>query len=233
MLKLERFSCTFGNKLALDAIDLIIEPGEKVAIIGRSGSGKTTLINQINAQLHDRAAFCSQQQGLVDSLSVFHNIFMGALGRHHFLYNLLNLAYPFKRPLQDITAIIGSLELDCPVSQPVSRLSGGQRQRTAVGRALYQNMPVFIGDEPFSALDPMMSSRLITLLMAQHNTVIMVLHDVNMALTHFDRIIGLCEGKKVIDAAADTLNSDLLQAFYHCTADAVISPAQTPTQDGV
>ncbi|MFT5788963.1 MAG: phosphonate transport system ATP-binding protein [Shewanella sp.] len=229
MLEISDFSLSFGDKKALDAISLAIVPGEKVAIIGSSGSGKSTLISYIYDQLQGSAAYCSQQQGLVESLSVFHNIYMGALGRNSAVYNLFNLALPFKKPLQEVTAIANSLELDCPISQTVSQLSGGQRQRTAVGRAIYQNMPVFIGDEPFSALDPVMGKRLINLVLQQHKTVIMVLHDMDMALQHFDRVIGLRDGKKCIDTTASALSAEMLQAFYedstHITCATIESSA--------
>lgn len=214
MLSISDFSLNFGDKKALDSIELSITAGEKVAVIGSSGSGKSTLISHINTQLHGSAAYCSQQQGLVESLSIFHNIYMGALGRNSALYNLLNLPFPFKKPLEEIAIIAQDLELDCPLSQPVSKLSGGQRQRTAVGRAIYQKMPVFIGDEPFSALDPLMSKRLIKHVLQQHESVIMVLHDMNMALEYFDRVIGLRNGKKCIDSKACLLTIEMLQDFY-------------------
>ncbi|PKG75476.1 phosphonate ABC transporter ATP-binding protein [Shewanella sp. Choline-02u-19] len=214
MLDINDFSLSFGDKKALDSICLSIAAGEKVAIIGSSGSGKSTLIRYIYDQLQGSAAYCSQQQGLVESLSVFHNIYMGALGRNSAVYNLFNLAFPFKKPLKEVTTIANSLALDCPISQTVSQLSGGQRQRTAVGRAIYQKMPIFIGDEPFSALDPVMGKRLISLVLQQHKSVIMVLHDMDMALQHFDRVIGLRDGKKCIDTRASELSAEMLQAFY-------------------
>ncbi|QQX82024.1 ATP-binding cassette domain-containing protein [Shewanella sp. KX20019] len=214
MLNISDLSLSFGDKKALDSISFSIASGEKIAVIGSSGSGKSTLIRHIYDQLQGSAAYCSQQQGLVESLSVFHNIYMGALGRNSAVYNLLNLAFPCKKPALEVTAIANSLELDCPISQAVSQLSGGQRQRTAVGRAIYQDMPMFIGDEPFSALDPVMGKRLINLVLQQHQTVIMVLHDMDMALEHFDRVIGLRDGKKCIDTKASALSAELLQAFY-------------------
>lgn len=221
MLDISDFSLSFEDKKALDSICLSITSGEKVAIIGSSGSGKSTLIHYIYEQLQGSAAYCSQQQGLVESLSVFHNIYMGALGRNTAVYNILNLAFPFKKPLEEVTLIADSLALDCPISQAVSQLSGGQRQRTAVGRAIYQNMPIFIGDEPFSALDPVMAKRLINLVFKKHNTVIMVLHDMDMALHNFDRVIGLRDGKKCIDTSASTLSAEILQVFYAGSSDNV------------
>ncbi|ABZ77086.1 ABC transporter related [Shewanella halifaxensis HAW-EB4] len=214
MLVLNDLVIQFGDKVALDIESLAITRGEKIAIIGRSGSGKSTLINHIYEMLRPSSALCSQRQGLVENLSVFHNVFMGALNRHRWYYNLLNLVYPLSQPLKEVGLIATELELDCPLTKPVSALSGGQRQRVALGRALYQHQELFIGDEPFSALDPVMGQRLLTHVLADHSTVVMVLHDMDMALAHFDRVIGLRDGRKVLDIDAKSLNVNTLEAFY-------------------
>lgn len=219
MLTLNQLVIQFEDKTAVSIDKLSFHHGEKTAIIGRSGCGKSTLINHVFEQLKPTAALCSQRQGLVENLSVFHNIFMGALNQHSWIYNLANLVSPFKGPRQAIQQIADSLELDCPLSQPVSSLSGGQRQRVALGRALYQRQALFIGDEAFSALDPVMGQRLLTQVLASHETVIMVLHDMDMALTHFDRVIGLREGKKVLDIDAKYLDLNTLEAFYQNSSD--------------
>ncbi|GIU08111.1 MULTISPECIES: ATP-binding cassette domain-containing protein [unclassified Shewanella] len=221
MLTVEQLVVQFEDKTAVSIDELSFYHGEKVAIIGRSGCGKSTLINHVFEQLRPTAALCSQRQGLVENLSVFHNIFMGALNRHSWIYNLANLVYPFKGPRQAIQQIADTLELDCSLSQAVSALSGGQRQRVALGRALYQRQALFIGDEAFSALDPVMGQRLLTQVLDRHRSVIMVLHDMDMALTHFDRVIGLREGKKVLDIDAKFLNLTTLEAFYKDSSDTV------------
>ncbi|WP_299811267.1 ATP-binding cassette domain-containing protein [uncultured Shewanella sp.] len=214
MLTLNQLVIQFEDKTAVSIDELSFHHGEKLAIIGRSGCGKSTLINHVFEQLKPTAALCSQRQGLVDNLSVFHNIFMGGLNQHSWLYNLANLVIPFKGPRQAIQKIADTLELDSPLSQAVSALSGGQRQRVALARALYQRQSLFIGDEAFSALDPVMGQRLLAQVLASHETVIMVLHDMDMALTHFDRVIGLREGRKVLDIDAKHLDLDTLEAFY-------------------
>jgi len=214
MIALKDVVIQFGDKVVVDIESLVISKGEKIAIIGRSGSGKSTLINHIYERLRSSSALCSQRQGLVENLSVFHNIFMGALNRHRWYYNLLNLAYPLHQPLKEVNQIATELELDCSLTSPVSTLSGGQRQRVALARALYQHQTLFIGDEPFSALDPVMGQRLLSHVLACHSTVVMVLHDMDMALTHFDRVIGLKEGRKVLDVSASSLDVDTLEDFY-------------------
>jgi phosphonate transport system ATP-binding protein len=195
-------------------LSLTINEGEKVAIIGPSGAGKSSLLHHFHQRLQDRAALCSQRQGLVDNLSIYHNVFMGALARHHWLFNLLNLIKPFKQNLNDITALCQQLELDQPLAKKVDKLSGGQRQRVALARALYQQQALFIGDEPFSALDPLMTARLLDIVFAQHNSVIMVMHDRELAMTAFDRVIALDKGRLVLDSKQQGIDQQQITKLF-------------------
>lgn len=214
MLKFENLTLKYEDKLAIRQLSLSIKAGEKLAIIGTSGAGKSTLLSHLYQCLKSEAAYSSQKQGLVEGLSTYHNVFMGALARHHWSYNLFNLVSPFKQPLAEVTHLCQQLELDFPVSKKLSELSGGQRQRVALARALYQSKDIFIGDEPFSALDPLMSRRLLDMVFERHNTVIMVLHDKSLALEHFDRIIGLKQGQLHLDSRQDELTSEMVDDFY-------------------
>jgi len=199
-------------------LSLTINEGEKVAIIGPSGAGKSSLLHHIYQQLQTSAALCSQRQGLVDNLSIYHNIFMGALARHHWLFNLVNLIRPFKQDLNDIATLCQQLELDQPLAKKVDQLSGGQRQRVALARALYQQQDTFIGDEPFSALDPLMKSRLLDTVLARHKSVIMVVHDRELAITAFDRVIALDKGRLVLDSQKQSINQQQITALYQTSA---------------
>jgi len=199
-------------------LSLTINEGEKVAIIGPSGAGKSSLLHHIYQALITRAALCSQRQGLVDNLSIYHNIFMGALARHHWLYNLVNLMRPFKQDLHDIATLCQQLELDQPLTKKVDQLSGGQRQRVALARALYQQQDIFIGDEPFSALDPLMTSRLLNTVLARHNSVIMVIHDRALAMSAFDRVIALDKGYLIFDSQQQSIDQEQITALYQTSA---------------
>jgi phosphonate transport system ATP-binding protein len=199
-------------------LSLTINEGEKVAIIGPSGAGKSSLLHHLYQTLQSRAALCSQRQGLVDNLSIYHNVLMGALARHHWLYNLINLIKPFKQNLNEITALCQQLELDQPLAKKVNQLSGGQRQRVALARALYQQQGIFIGDEPFSALDPLMTARLLDIVFAQHNSVIMVMHDRELAMTAFDRVIALDKGRLVLDSKQQSINQQQITKLFQTSA---------------
>ena len=198
-------------------LSLTIKEGEKIAIIGPSGAGKSTLLTHLYQALQTRSALCSQAQGLVDNLSIYHNVFMGALARHHWLFNLVNLIRPFKKDLRNITKLCQQLELNQPMTKKVDKLSGGQRQRVTLARAIYQQQDIFIGDEPFSALDPLMASRLLDIIFSQHKSVIMVLHDKTLAMNAFDRIIALDKGRLVFDSTPQNIEQQQIIALYKTT----------------
>ena len=92
---------------------------------------------------------------------------------------------------------------------------------------------MFIGDEPFSALDPAMGRRLLAHVLKQHKTVIMVLHDSNMALEYFDRVIGLHEGNKVFDAYSKDIDSDIFQDLYQQVSPDKIDITPAPFTNAV
>lgn len=214
MLDLVKCDIGYGPRIVLEEFSLSLQAGERIAILGPSGSGKSTLLKHLHRALKPTASFCAQSETLIDNLSVYHNVFMGALGRHNALYNMANLLLPFRKERLEINALCQGLELDCPLQQQVVYLSGGQRQRVALGRAMYQHQPTFLGDEPFSALDPAMGQRLLKQVFDAHESIICVLHDPKMAVRHFDRIILLQHGLKTFDGPANSLDEAQLQACY-------------------
>jgi phosphonate transport system ATP-binding protein len=204
----------YGDSVVIEGLELSLKQGEKLAILGPSGAGKTTLLEHIYQALRQQACLCAQSQGLVDNLSLYHNVFMGALGRHNSLYNLVNLVFPLTKPRLEVQRLCELLELDADLSEQVQSLSGGQRQRVALARALYQEQATFIGDEPFSALDPAMAERLLVRVLARHQSAICVLHDPVLALAHFDRIVVFHAGIKVFDGLSVNLSLAQLRLYY-------------------
>jgi len=204
----------YEGRVVLNQLCLSIAPGERVALVGRSGVGKSTLLAALRAQQPRTSAWCPQQSGLVPMLSVYHNIYMGGLQRHNSLYNLLNLIKPQSEPLCEITELTAQLQLDKQLFDRVEQLSGGQCQRVAIGRALYQQQNVFLGDEPVSAVDDYQAEQLLQLIVERHETLVLALHDVEMALSTCDRIIGLKGGAIVLDAPSSTLKVEQLAALY-------------------
>lgn len=195
-------------------LHLHIRAGERVAVLGKSGSGKSTLLAQLRSLAPDQAAWCPQQPALVPQLSAFHNIYSGGLQRQWALTNLRNLIYPSQRCRQEIAAIASHLGLTECQWRKAGELSGGQQQRVGIGRAVYQQRPLLLADEPVSALDANQGNALLNWLLARHPTAVLALHQVDLALAHCQRIIGLADGRVAIDAPAHCLSADQLACLY-------------------
>ena len=214
MLKLQNTSVSYSNLRVLHEIDLTIEDGEKVVLVGPSGAGKTTLLRKLFDQAKERSAFIHQDYALVPQLSTFHNIYMGRLDQHGILYNGLNLAHPRRREIEAITPLLEALNLEDKLHERVSELSGGQQQRVAVARALYRDAELVFGDEPVSAVDPHQSDAVLALLKRESKTLILAMHDVELALRHFDRAIGLRDGRISFDTSSSDVSRNHLSELF-------------------
>jgi phosphonate transport system ATP-binding protein len=182
--------------------------------MGRSGAGKSTLLGLLYAQRPAEVALVPQATALVKPLSVFHNVYMGRLDRHSTAYNLRNLVWPAAARIAEVRGVLRSVGLEAEIFKPAGALSGGQQQRTSVARALYNGRPILVGDEPVSALDRIQGSEILARLKASHETLVLALHDVHLALEHADRVVVLEHGRKVIDEPAGALTAnDLLRHF--------------------
>lgn len=214
LFTLDQLILAYGDHRVSQPLTLQIDAGEKVAIIGRSGVGKTTLLRTLRQQHADRVAWCPQQPGLVPPLSVFHNVFMGRLSCFPGWFNVLNLLYPLKRMREEIQALLSPLSLSNSLMTPVEQLSGGQQSRVNLARALYQGRQVFIGDEPVASVDEVMAKNLLREICQRHETVIVALHDVELAMQFCHRIVGLQDGKIALDAPTHTLDAGQLIRLY-------------------
>lgn len=211
---LEQYSLSYGECQVLRDISLSIDVGEKVALVGPSGAGKSSLINILYQQQPDDIALCPQALGLVESLSTYHNIYMGQLERHNAFYNIWNLIRPIAAPYTEVKTLADRLGLQNKLSESVAQLSGGQRQRVSIGRALFRQKDIFLGDEPVSSLDPLQGQDILQSILAQHKTAVVALHNRRIALNVFDRVIGIKQGEIAFDCAASELSLPELDAFY-------------------
>lgn len=214
LFQLDNVRLDYQGQTVLRQLSLSIARGERVALLGKSGAGKSTLLRHLRQLQPRQVAWCPQQTGLVPMLSVYHNIYMGALHRHGCLYNLCNLIKPLPKPLAEVRAIAETLALDEQMLTSVDRLSGGQQQRTAIGRALYQKRPVLLADEPVSALDDYQADRVLQHLSHSHDTLVLALHDVEQALRVCDRVVGLKQGRIALDAPAKAISRRQLARLY-------------------
>jgi phosphonate transport system ATP-binding protein len=214
VFELRQATVGYDGRPALVGIDLTVERGERVAIMGRSGAGKSTLIKLLFAQRAAEVALIPQAAALVKTLSVFHNVYMGRLDRHSTLHNLRTLIRASRGDLAAVAHVLESVGLAEKLFAAAGTLSGGQQQRTSVARALYNGRPILIGDEPVSALDRVQASEVLSLMAKRHETLVLVLHDIALALRHADRIVVLEHGRKVLDAAAGSLAAADLVPYY-------------------
>lgn len=214
LFQLNNENLGYKQNTVLHNISLSIAKGERVALVGESGAGKSTLLSALQTRFKNKAALIPQDVGLVRNLSVFHNIYMGRLNAHGAGYNLLNLAWPQKCEVNQIKPLVERLGLADKLFKVTGELSGGQQQRTAVCRALYQGGSAVIGDEPVSAVDSHMASTIMKALNAEFDTVVLALHDVDLALKFSSRIIGIKGGVISFDQPTDKLSRQDLDFLY-------------------
>jgi len=230
-----------GAAPALRAVGLRIATGEQVAVIGPSGAGKTTLLQvmacalppsggrlQLGGQapwalpraalqrLRGRLFLAPQVPPLPPRQRVVTAVLAGRLPAMGLWASLRSLVYP-----DDIPAAHAALEcfgLGDKLFDRVDRLSGGERQRVGLARALLAPARLWLVDEPLSALDPTHARQALATLVdcarAQGITLVSTLHQVDMALAHFPRIIGLRAGTVVFDLPAAEVTHERLAQLY-------------------
>lgn len=214
MFQFEQARLGHPGQAVFENLTLHIARGEQVALLGPSGSGKSTLLAALREQQADSVAWCPQSADLVPMLSVFHNIYMGALDRQHSLTNLRNLIWPTRAQKHAIGELADSLGLTDKLFTSVDRLSGGQAQRVALGRAIYSQRQVLLADEPVSSVDEHHGLTLLQQLLGRHNTAVVALHDRSLALQCCSRVIGLRDGIIALDAPCQSLTLADLDALY-------------------
>jgi phosphonate transport system ATP-binding protein len=182
------------------------------------------------ADLSDRAhrrqvAMIFQQVNLVPRLSVLDNVCAGALGRLPLVRSIAPGLFP-----HDVRAeamwCLEQVGLADRALERARRLSGGQQQRVAVARALCQRASVLLADEPTSALDPAASEKVAGLLAdlthSQRLATVLVAHDPPLALRHVDRVVGMADGRVVMDSPASDLTVSDVAGLY---------PSENPSEN--
>ena len=230
-----------GAAPALQATTLTINAGEAVAIIGPSGAGKTTLLQALACALPPSAGTLaldgsnpwalprSRLQALRGELfmapqvpplpprqRVVTAVLAGRLPAMGLLASLRSLFYPTDIPAAH--AALDRFDLAQKLFDRVDRLSGGERQRVGLARALLAPARLWLVDEPLSALDPARARQAIDTLVdearARGVTLVVTLHQVDVALQHFPRIVALQQGQVAFDLPAAAVSRDRLQQLY-------------------
>lgn len=214
LFRLKETSVSYGDFVALDKISLSVDAGEKIAIIGPSGAGKSTLLKHLYESQPDKCSVIHQDFALIKQLSVFHNVFMGRLNKHSLFKNIRNFFFPEKTEIKEISEILNEIEIDDKIHTKIAALSGGQQQRVSICRALYHNAPIVLGDEPVSSLDPKNAHIVVSKLMHKDKTVIVSLHNVELALEYASRVIALKNGKVVFDSPVNKVDEQQIKDLY-------------------
>ena len=259
MLTIEGLSRRFGNKVAVDQVDLSIGHGAFVGIIGRSGAGKSTLLRMINrlqepsagriswngndvtalkgdalCEWRAQCAMIFQQFNLVGRLDVLTNVLMGRLN-HVPTYRSLLRWWTEEDKAIALSALeqfdIGSL-----AAQRADRLSGGQQQRVAIARAMVQEPALLLADEPIASLDPRNTKVVMDALQRLNRhfgiTVICNLHSLDLARSYCDRLVGMAAGRVVFDDVPAALTDDIARQLYGLEAGDVIEAAAEAAPQG-
>tara|TARA_B100001250_G_scaffold320622_1_gene283544 strand:- start:296 stop:1030 length:735 start_codon:yes stop_codon:yes gene_type:complete len=241
LLELKNISLYSKENIRVKDINLSVNQGEKIAIIGKSGSGKSTLISIANGSLtpsegnvmwkggHINGISKSESSNigtiwqdlyLIEELNVAQNINCGALGKNNFIWALKNLLGIIDREFcQECLAAV-SLPKKTIYSY-TNKLSGGQKKRIAIARLLRQEPEILLGDEPFSNLDPLLSKNILNLLINHKKylsieipgTVLISLHQIDL-INNFNRVIGLKDGEIVIDQPTQDIKKSELDWIF-------------------
>ena len=240
-LRIKNLKKKFKNTIAVNGINIEIDEGKIIGIIGRYGAGKSTLLRMINRlvdpsegsiefnevkitsikgralrEWRSKCAMIFQQFNLVERLDVLTNVLIGSLGRN---YNILNLFGIFSKE-EKINALrnLNRFDLSDKALQKAGTLSGGQQQRVAIARALMQKPKILLADEPISSLDPKNAKRVMDDMLKINRedgiTIICNLHSLEIAKKYCDRLIGLSSGRVVFDGSPDDLTDEVSKELY-------------------
>lgn len=245
---------------AVRGLTLQVASGEQLAIIGPSGAGKTTLLHLLACalkpsggalqldgrdpwalsrgalkRLRGQLFLAPQVPPLPPRQRVVTTVLAGRLAHENLWASVRSLFYPSDIALAD--QALARFDMSDKLFERVDRLSGGERQRVGLARALATQAQLFLVDEPLSALDPTRARQAIeslTRAAAERGaTLVSTLHHVEMALSHFPRIIGLRDGELAFDLPAAAVTPALLQQLYaqhldELTGSAPGMPQHTP-----
>jgi phosphonate transport system ATP-binding protein len=227
--------------MALDGVNLDVDPGEFITLIGPSGAGKSTLLRCINGLVTPTAGeitvdgesvtgatreglqavrakigFVFQQFNLLKRLSVLDNVRVGTLSRVG-AWPSLTAGFP-ETETERARRALRRVGLSGLEDRRADRLSGGQQQRVGIARALVQEPRVLLADEPMSSLDPALSRSLMELLrhinLEDGLTVIASLHVLDLAVSYGGRIVGLRAGRLVHDGPPAAMTPAAAESIF-------------------
>ncbi len=228
---------SYDRKIAIEDVGFQVRAGEFVAVLGPSGAGKTTLfrcmtgllapdsgtvkageldVMQLRGRDRRHVAVVFQQFNLVNRLSALDNVLAGRLGHVPAWRGWVRRFERSDRLLAlECLDRVGLLDR---AGQRADTLSGGQQQRVAIARALAQQPDAIVADEPVASLDPKIGADILDLLrgICHRDGVALVcsLHQLQFAQTFADRIVGLANGRLVVDLPAASFDTATAARLY-------------------
>jgi sulfonate transport system ATP-binding protein len=210
-------SRAFGDRRILDGLDLDIERGEFVALLGRSGSGKSTLLRALagldrettgELTVDGTVGVAFQEPRLLPWKSVIDNVALGLDG-----------------PRAKARDALEEVGLTARADAWPLTLSGGEAQRASLARALVREPGLLLLDEPFSALDALTRITMHRLVLdlwkrhSEHTSVLLVTHDVDEALILADRVLVLAQGRIAYESRVETGRPRQIADLIHLRAE--------------
>jgi zinc/manganese transport system ATP-binding protein len=240
VLQVDAAELTLGGRSLWSGLDLAVQRGEFIAVLGANGSGKTSLLKAILGQhpltageirvlgdpVHrgDRRIGYIPQQRLADEGTALRGRDLVALGvdGHRF-----GIGLPSRARRARVDAALDDVGARHFAKVPVARLSGGEQQRLRVGQALAGRPDLLLCDEPLLSLD-LRQQRVVSDLINRHRSergfgVLFVTHDVNPILDAVDRVLYLAGGRFRIGTPDDVLRSEVLSELYGSPVDVIRS----------
>ncbi len=244
-LAAEGLTLTYGDRTVIDALDIEIAAGKITTIVGANGCGKSTLLRSLARLMSPSAG-----QVILDGRSV-HSLptrevarVLGLLpqspsapegiavadlvgrGRHPHQRALARWSRHDYEVVADALAATGTTEL---ADRSVDELSGGQRQRVWIAMALAQETDILLLDEPTTFLDVAHQVEVLDLLtdlsIARGTTIVMVLHDLNLAARYADELIAMKDGRvHAAGAPRDVVTADLVHDVFGLANQITIDP---------
>jgi len=244
VLELRALGVEFGGRQVVASLNLSIERGEWVGLIGPNGAGKTTALRAMTGlvqysgsvrvdgaeitllsrrDLARRVALVPQTPVIPGSLSVSDYVLLGRTP--HISY----LGRESSRDLSAVARAVRRLDLDTLSTRSLAGLSGGERQRAVLARALAQEAPLLLLDEPTTALDIGRQQSVLELVDCLRNdlelTVVAAMHDLTLAGQYADRLVLLSGGLPAAEGTpAEVLTEWTIAEHYHARVDVLAGP---------
>lgn len=253
ILEIENVSVALDGTTVLEDVSAKVDQGSWLGVVGPNGAGKTTLLRAVaglvsyegrirvagrvpnvarRREVARLVSYVPQRPVIPQAMSVTDYIMLGRSAHHSYL------GAPTRRDRRVVGAVLERLELTALAGRPLGRVSGGECQRVVLARALAQEAPVLIMDEPTASLDLGHGQLVLELadeLRRERSLcVLCALHDLTFAAQYSDRLLVLAGGRPVAcGSASEVLTRESVEAIFEASVeilDAQSGPAVTPVR---